>query len=129
MFKFSTRSTEILSTVDERLQKIAAMALVISPIDFGFPPTGGLRSQETQYELFKDGKSKADGFSQRSYHQTGQALDFYAYVEGKASWEKEHLAVVAAAFLQAAAKLGYPLEWGGLWKNFKDYPHVQLVAV
>ena len=62
----------------------------------------------------------------RAYHQTGNAVDVYAYVDGKASWDHEHLASVAAAMLQASSELGIPLEWGGLWKGFCDRPHFQL---
>ncbi|MEO5344604.1 MAG: hypothetical protein H7842_15010, partial [Gammaproteobacteria bacterium SHHR-1] len=59
--------------------------------------------------------------------------DFYAYVDGRASWEREHLAMVAAAFLQAASHLGYAISWGGLWKQRGggiygwDMVHVELV--
>ena len=66
------------------------------------------------------------------------ALDFYAYIHGKASWEHKHLAMVATAFFQAASELGYRIEWGGLWKRKKpklidgipygwDMPHIQLI--
>lgn len=126
MFKFGKASLRNREGVDPRLIEISDLALTLSPIDFGIPSTGGLRTAETQHQLFLDGKSKADGYEARSKHQDGIALDFYAYVDGKASWDKEHLAVVAAAHLQAASALGYKLQWGGLWRSFKDYPHVQL---
>jgi hypothetical protein len=47
-------------------------------------------------------------------------------VDGKASWEKEHLAIIAAAMLQASAQLGYELKWGGLWKSWQDFPHFEI---
>lgn len=112
--------------VDDRLVQIANAALKISKIDFGIPGDGGIRTAERQNELYQDSKSKCDGYNNKSYHQTGRALDFYAYVDGKASWNELHLAMVATAFLQSAAILGYKLEWGGLFRNFKDMPHVQL---
>ena len=59
-------------------------------------------------------------------HQSGLAFDIYAYVDGKASWDRYHLTQVAAALLQAAALLGYPLTWGGNWKSWQDMPHFQL---
>lgn len=129
MFTFSKTSLGRMSGVDKRLFNIANLALTISPIDFGIPKYGGLRTADEQSSLFHDGKSKCDGYDKKSYHQTGMALDFYAYVDGKASWEKEHLSVVACAFLQAANRLGYQLEWGGLWKSFQDMPHVQIKGV
>lgn len=125
-FQFSERSLERMEGVDPRLKEIAKHAITISKIDFGIPQDGGLRTAERQAELFADGKSKADGVKNKSRHQTGGALDVYAYVDGKASWEKEHLAMVAAAMFQSASILGYKLEWGGLWKSFVDMPHFQI---
>lgn len=126
-WKLSKRSKQRREGVDSRLIEICDLALEICPIDFGIPEDGGVRTSARQNQLYHDKKSKCDGFVKPSYHQTGKALDFYAYVDGAASWDKLHLALVGAAFLQAASELGYRLEWGGLWKNFKDYPHVQLV--
>jgi peptidoglycan L-alanyl-D-glutamate endopeptidase CwlK len=130
-FHFSTRSKQRRAGVCEELIVISDAALRITPIDFGFPEFAGLRTAEEQFALHQAGLSELDGFEKESYHQTGYALDFYAYVDGKASWAPEHLAVVAAAFFEAYAK--YPwiarefaLEWGGLWTN-PDMPHMQLV--
>jgi len=125
-FKLSRSSAATLATVDERLQKVCHRALEISRIDFGVPSSGGKRTAEQQKALYDDGKSNCDGYKSKSYHQTGLALDFYAYVDGKASWDKYHLSMVATAFLQAACELGVKLEWGGLWSSFQDMPHVQI---
>ncbi len=125
-FKFSQASINRLSTVDSRLQEIAKLALSISKVDFGIPSNGGLRTAEEQNKLYHSGKSQLDGYKKQSKHQTGMALDVYAYVNGKASWEKEHLAMVAAAMVQAANKLGCKIEWGGLWSHFVDMPHFQI---
>jgi len=124
MFKFSERSLSRRSGVDPRLIDISDMAIKSSVIDFGIPEYGGLRTEKDQRSLFAAGKSKCDGIDNKSYHQSGLALDVYAYVDGKASWEREHLAMVAAAMLQSACELGYKLEWGGLWPW--DMPHFQL---
>ena len=85
-----------------------------------------LRTADNQAALFASNKSKADGVVNKSYHQSGKALDVYAYVDGKASWSKQDLAIVACAMLQAAAELGYKLKWGGLWKSWQDFPHFEL---
>lgn len=127
-FKLSDKSKERRKGVDRRLIEISDKAIQITKIDFGHPASSGLRSQEHQNRLYKAGKSKCDGYVKISNHQLGMALDFYAYVDGKASWDEHHLAMVAAAFLQAASMLEYKLEWGGLFRNFKDMPHVQLVS-
>jgi len=126
-FAFSETSLRRMDGVDPRLKHIAQLALTISRVDFGIPEYGGLRTEEEQRELFDSGASKRDGKDKKSYHQSGKALDFYAYVDGRASWDELHLAMVAAAFLQAASILGHSLQWGGLWEDFQDMPHVQLL--
>jgi len=126
MFKLGNNSIINLTGVDGRIVEIADLAITISRIDFGIPSTGGLRTTEDQAKLFADGVSKADGVNNKSYHQTGKAVDVYAYVDGKASWDKGHLSLIATSMLQAAAQLGYKLEWGGLWKSWQDYPHFEI---
>jgi len=125
-FQLGTNSINNLAGVDGRLIDIADLAIKLTNIDFGIPTTGGLRTEEVQAKLFEDGVSKADGVSNKSYHQSGKALDVYAYVDGKASWDKLHLTTIAAAMLQASAQLGYELKWGGLWKSWQDMPHFEL---
>ena len=125
-FRFSTTSNKRRAGVDPRLIQISDRALEISVVDFGIPKHGGIRTAEEQYKLFLDGKSRADGTNHLSYHQSGKALDFYAFVDGAASWYPGHLAMVASAFLQASAELGYGLTWGGLWlpvKTTSGVPH------
>lgn len=126
MFKLGQNSLNNRAGVDPRLIEISDLAIAMSNIDFGIPSTGGLRTTEDQAKLFTSGVSKADGRKNKSYHQTGKALDVYAYVDGKASWEKLHLALIAAVMLQAAAQLGYRLKWGGNWKSWQDMPHFEL---
>ena len=126
-FKLSNTSRQRREGVDPRLIEISDLAIQITVVDFGHPADGGLRSAERQNDMFHLGLSKCDGYKRLSKHQSGKALDVYAYVDGKASWDTEHLAMVAAAFLQAASMLGHKLEWGGLWTSFKDYPHFQLL--
>ena len=125
-FKLGKNSTNNLAGVDGRLIAIADLAIELTNIDFGVPSTGGLRTEADQAKLFADGVSKADGVNNKSYHQSGKAMDVYAYVDGKASWDKLHLAVIASAMLQASAQLGYKLKWGGLWKSWQDYPHFEI---
>jgi len=125
-FLFSGTSLGRREGVNPSLVKMSDRALQITPIDFGYPAFAGLRTAEDQHILFLAGKSKADGYKNLSYHQSGNALDFYAYVDGEASWDKEHLAIIAAAHLQAASEFGFILDWGGLWKSFPDFPHIQV---
>ena len=127
-FKFGKKSLENMFGIDAKLIRIAHRAIEISKIDFGIPETGGLRSEKVQYGLHMKGSSPhCDGTINRSKHQDGIALDFYAYVDGAGSWEPEYLAQIAAAFLQASIELGYPIQWGGLFRSWSDMPHVELV--
>ena len=136
-YSLSARSKDHCEGIDPRLIEIRDLAIQITLVDFGIPSTGGVRTALVQNQLFKDGKSNCDGYEKISEHQKGKALDFYAYVHGQASWDRGHLTMVAAAFLQAASKLGYKLSWGGLWKSRNpkttngieygfDCPHVQI---
>ena len=132
-FRLSTASKANRDGVDPRLIEISDLAIRLTLVDFGHGPCSGLRSVGDQQHLHADGKSKADGVIKRSRHQDGKALDFYAFVDGKASWEPEHLAMVGAAFLQAASVLGYRVNWGGLWRKKAgglygwDMPHIELL--
>ena len=125
-YALSKTSSERLHLVDSRLYHIINLALTISKIDFGIPVDGGRRTASRQHELFLSGKSKADGYSKLSNHQSGNAFDVYAYVDGKASWNESHLTHVATAILAAASQLKTPLVWGGHWKSFVDMPHFEL---
>lgn len=125
-FKLSARSQERLKGVDKRIFAIIDLALTFTHVDFGIPKHGGLRTAADQRNLFKAGSTKCDGIEIKSEHQSGLAFDIYAYVDGKASWDRYHLTQVAAAILQSAAMLGYPLTWGGNWKSWQDMPHFQL---
>ena len=128
MYQLSDRSLNRLGGVDPRLVEVIKKAITLTKVDFGIPEYGGLRTVEEQKKLFQTGRSKADGVSRPSYHQTGRAVDVYAYINGEASWDRCHLSKVANAVLQAANQLGYTVNWGGLWKSFKggDYPHFQI---
>lgn len=129
MFKLSNNSKQNLKGVDVQILKIIEHALEISTVDFGIPKDGGIRTAERQKQLFELGLSKCDGKVYLSEHQSGKAFDVYAYVDGKASWDRAHLTSVAASILQAASVLGFKLEWGGHWKSFVDMPHFQLIEV
>ena len=137
-FKLSARSKERRDGVDPKLIELDDLALSLTLIDFGHPDYAGLRDAEEQLILYKRGVSQCDGYKKVSKHQSGKALDFYAYVNGRASWDPEHLAIIATAYFQAASILGYKIRWGGLWKKKKptyingipygwDMGHIELI--
>ena len=116
-FKLSVTSRTRMQGVNPDLIAITNLAIKITVIDFGIPFDGGIRTAQRQKALFDKGVSKADGYDHLSNHQSGNALDFYAYVDGEASWQSHHLAMVAAAHLQAASMLGIKINWGGFWER------------
>ena len=132
MFVFGRKSLENREGVDQRLIEIDDLALEISTIDFGHPRFSGLRTLQDQQALFESGNSKCDGIDKKSKHQSGRALDFYAFVEGEATWEKTYMAMIGAAYLQSACMLGYKISWGGFWQDSPgqmfgwDMGHVEL---
>lgn len=126
MFQLSSKSKQRREGVDPKLIEIDDLAITLTLVDFGHPADAGLRSSDRQFELFVGGKSQCDGTNKISNHQKGKALDFYAFVSGKASWQEEHLAMVACAYFQAASILGYRIKWGGLWKSSKPKPKPKL---
>jgi peptidoglycan L-alanyl-D-glutamate endopeptidase CwlK len=125
-FKFGENSLDRMSGVNYQIIEVAKLALSISPIDFGIPRHGGLRTAEEQKKLFNDKASQLDGTIKKSYHQSGMALDVFAYVDGKASWDELHLTTIAAAMLEAANRLSVNMRWGGHWTSFRDMPHFEV---
>jgi len=136
-YKFSSNSIKRMKGVHPDLITIFNRAIKNSPIDFGIPATGGLRTEDVQKRLFKNKTSKCDGVNNISNHQKGMALDFYAYVDGKASWDKVHLALVAgvimatASQLKAVGRITHRVRWGGTFGSTKfkgwDMPHFEII--
>jgi len=126
-FKFGNRSLHRMDGVHEDIKRVAHRAIQITKVDFGIPQYGGTRTEMEQNELYLNDLSDADGFTNKSYHQTGNALDFYALDPdtGEASWDHLLMTHIAAAFLQAACELGITITWGGFWKTRLDMPHIQ----
>ena len=62
-----------------------------------------------------------------SWHQWGEAIDSFWVVDGRAEWsttKKVGGINGYQVYAEEASKLG--LDAGGLWRRFKDWPHVQL---
>ena len=126
MFSLGKKSIENLIGVDDELIDVVELAIEITKVDFGIPSTGGYRVEAEQAKLYTAGLSLCDGRVRLSKHQTGRAVDVFAYVNGRASYDTENLAMVAAAMLQAASQLNIELKWGGHFRSFSDMPHFEL---
>lgn len=87
-----------------------------------------------QVQLYKSGASTtmnsrhliAELKENGEWHDRVAAVDLFALVGGKISWDWPLYHVIADAMKQAARELGVALEWGGDWSTFKDGPHFQL---
>lgn len=120
MFKLSQRSIKKLQGVNPFLVQVVNLAIKESHIDFGI--SEGLRDQERQAYLFETGKSK----TLKSRHLVGDAVDVYAWVNGRVSWDMKHYEQIAFAFYLSADKLGHSITWGGSWASLLDGPHFQI---
>ena len=88
--------------------------------------TQGLRTVEEQNALYAQGRTKpgkivTNAKGGYSYHNFGLAFDFALMnPDGSISWEVNDK-------WKRVAQIGksLDLEWGGDWKDFKDYPHFQ----
>ena len=121
------RSLDRLKGVKQILVDILVEASKDSPYKFEIPADGGLRTAERQNELFKQGKSKIDGFKVKGEHQKGNAFDIFLLIDGTASWDKAKLTKTARHIQEVASfEFGVKLTWGGDWKGFIDMPHFQL---
>ena len=134
--QFSKRSMQRMKGVHVDLITVFTEAIKHSQVDFGIPGSGGLRTPEDQNELFQKNVSKCDGFLKKSLHQSGDALDFYAYVNGRASWDKVHLSLVAGVIMATAkrlkkeGKINSTIRWGGEFSSNTyhgwDMPHFEI---
>lgn len=134
--KLSKTSKERLATCESDLQNLVTLALKRCPVDFGVAE--GHRSIERQQKLFAEGKSKIDGVTRKGKHNEypSQAVDLYAWVDGKANWSIHHLSVIAGVMYSCADELGIKIRWGLNWdgdgvikddQRFQDAPHFELV--
>jgi hypothetical protein len=120
------RSLDRLKGVKQVLIDILIEAAKDSPYEFQIPADGGLRTAEMQNALFFKKVSKCDGYIKLSEHQTVTAFDIFLLIDGKASWDKAKLTIVARHIQKVAKeKHNINLIWGGSWK-WKDMPHFEI---
>lgn len=139
---FSERSRSALKSCHPDLQLIAETALRSTQVDFAI--VEGHRSIERQQLLYKAGKTKINGITQKGKHNHNPSLafDLCAIAGGKSSWRESYLAYLGgvitatAAQLLAASKIDHALRWGGNWDRdgeiitdqaFIDLPHFELI--
>lgn len=125
MYKFGKQSLDRMEGVHPLLRECAERALSYGILDLTVVPYGGLRTIEDQRELVAKGASK----TLNSLHRVqssgfGHAIDLAPY---PVNWnDLFRFALMGSLMFRAAGEIGMPLEWGGHWRTFKDYPHFQL---
>lgn len=123
--QFSKSSLKKLALCHDDLVRVAHLALIYSPYDFGIGET--LRTTKRQAHLVATGKSLTmDSMHLANEDGVSEALDIKVYVKGKLTWDIGYYRKVAQAFFRAAIELNIQIEWGGLWRTLVDGPHYQL---
>jgi peptidoglycan LD-endopeptidase CwlK len=87
--------------------------------------TSTYRSVDEQDKLYRQGRSAPGNRVTNvkggdSFHNWRVAFDFAPLKHGKIDWGDVDLFKRCGEIAESCG-----LEWGGSWKNFKDYPHCQ----
>lgn len=125
-YKFGKRSATNLYQCHRVLQKLAEKSLETSPRDFSI--ICGHRSKEEQDKAFAEGKSKLRFPKSAHNSSPAMAFDFAPY---PLDWTDitsfievgEH---ILQTFEGMEESEEFEIQWGGNWKSFKDYPHIQI---
>ena len=136
MYRWGKSSVKYINTVNDILQILAHRIISRVIYDLSVLNTGGLRTAEMQHDIFLTGNSECDGYKKKSYHQSGLAIDFVPYIDGKNTWSNG-LAFLTNAktifecwdeMVAAGENQGYYLHWGGYWGD-KDLDGDQLLEI
>ncbi len=128
MNKFGKRSARNIATVHDILQvwiyrTLEKVSTKHPWVDITVLDSGGNRTAQEQNALFKEGRSKCDGYTKKSNHQEGKAVDTVPYIDGRATWgNAEAFLLIAEAGLEVWEEMKeegktsiYFLHWGGYW--------------
>ena len=125
-YSFGKTSLARQEGVHPLLRQCAERALSYGIMDLTVPPLGGKRTTDQQRGLVAAGVSQTLDSLHRIQKSTsfGHAIDLLPY---PVDWNNlTRFNMMASLMFRAANELDIPLEWGGHWKSFKDYPHFQL---
>jgi len=155
MYRLGKTSNKRLDTCNSDIQLIIRESIKVSQIDFGIAQ--GERTVEQQQEYFNEGRSKInpkayetiEALLLRAKHivdgvirEKADAVDVYAYINGKANWEKHNLSYLGGVITSTAIRLfsegriSKKIRWGGNWdndgeiitdQNFQDLPHYESI--
>ena len=88
------------------------------------PQDGWMRTAERQNELFKEGKSKRDGYKKKSMHQLGRAVDI-AIIDEEGEVINEYGDHPYYEKLGKFWEESMGGQWGGNFEGFRDVFHFQ----
>lgn len=118
---FGKRSKQHLATLEPELR--AVMNEAIKHYDFSI--ICGHRDMEAQNTAFNENKSQVRWPDSNHNSYPSRAVDCTPY---PLDWDDiDEFHVMSTHIFAAAVKLGVRIRWGGHWKNFKDYPHFELI--
>tara|TARA_R110002049_G_scaffold180894_3_gene347899 strand:- start:1035 stop:1484 length:450 start_codon:yes stop_codon:yes gene_type:complete len=142
---YGQRSMERILTGTSDMQKLNIKAMSIANKRKEPTPDWSivsvLRTDKEQHELWRKGRDDtgremyaslivtyADGYFNKSIHQSGDATDFVPYIDGKADWDnKDAFALIASCYYEAAMELGLKIRWGGHFTKLYDGGHIEIV--
>ena len=115
-FSMPCRDIEALKPLAQQACKLFLETCKAEKIDVFITQT--IRTAEYQNQLYKQGRSKCDGYKAKSNHQGGMAWDIACH--GPNLYDDSILAKAGAI----AKRLG--ITWGGTWSSFVDKPHFEI---
>lgn len=151
-YAFSKNSQSIIDTCQPIVGEVLTRAMEIANErkldcpDWGV--SSGKRTTDEQFNMFRKGRTlvikdtgsseyavidpdkvitNADGYNNKSVHQSGLAFDIYCYVDGHTNYTMENMLAVATCIFQAASEFSVELVWGGSWKSLTDTPHFEVI--
>jgi peptidoglycan L-alanyl-D-glutamate endopeptidase CwlK len=136
MIRYGKTSLANIATLEVLMQAVCHAAIEImnsrklKQIDFGI--SSARRTAMEQNNKWQQGRTTPgliityrDGYEVESTHQTGWAVDFFAYLEGRANYDAGNLALIALCFAEAAQAHYLQWEWGGNFTSIFDGAHFE----
>jgi len=107
------------------LERVNSLLVRMKELGYNLRIVSGYRSFKDQDDLYAQGRTKpgkivTNAKGGQSYHNYGLAVDLAFVIDGKISWDEK----LPWSRLGMEGKQ-FGLEWGGLFKKFKDRPHFQ----
>lgn len=111
----------VVPSLASKARQIVALATAEG---FTLRVSQGLRTFAEQDALFRRRPVVTRARGGQSMHNYGLAVDFVFVVDGKPSWDEKLYKNIGRWVDEVGG-----IEWGGRWKRFIDYPHIQLAKL